>query len=58
MKKNSKEARAEYRAARRALNALAEIERKAGIGHETDAYLAANDRVIRAERHVSPWLRF
>jgi hypothetical protein len=52
---SSKAARRELREARRALEELAGMERKAGIEDETNAYWAANERVIEAEKRVS-WL--
>ncbi len=45
-----------YRDARRELDRVDRADRKAGRRDETDAYLAANDRVIDAEKGV-PWWR-
>lgn len=58
MEKNSAAAREEYRAARAALDELAEAERRAGVKDETNEHLVANQRVIDAEVFVSWWLRF
>lgn len=47
---------AKYKAARAELERAGEADRKAGRHEETDAYLAANSAVIKAEKHV-PWWR-
>jgi hypothetical protein len=57
MTKNDAAAKAEMKAARRALDENAARERKAGIRHETDEYLALNSRVVEAEKNVSWWRR-
>lgn len=57
MAKNDAAARQEMKAARRALDELAERDSKAGIRDETPEYLAANRRVIDAEKNVSWWRR-
>lgn len=51
-KKDSPEARQEYKTARRDLERVSQRDRR-----ETDAYLRANDRVIQAERNISWWRR-
>jgi len=52
MSEKTRKARAAYRAARR------ELERvSSGIAEETDEYLDANARVIRAERRLPWWKR-
>lgn len=50
-------AKAEMKAARRNLDDIAEQAKRTGNREETPEYLAANRRVIDAERHVSWWQR-
>jgi hypothetical protein len=57
MAKNDKAAKAEMKAARRALDELADRDRRARIREETPEYWAANQRVIDAEKNVSWWRR-
>lgn len=56
MAKNDAAAKAEMKAARRALDDLDARERRAKVKDETPEYWAANDRVIEAEQNVS-WYR-
>jgi len=48
--KGSKEARKEYKNARANLNRVSRRDKS-----ETDAYLVANKRVIKAEKNVKWW---
>ncbi len=57
MAKSSKDARRELKDAREELERVARADRKAGHKEETDAYLAANQRVIDAEQRVPWWQR-
>lgn len=57
MAKNDKAAKAEMKAARRQLDAVAERDKRTGNRDETSEYLAANSRVIEAEKNVSWWRR-
>lgn len=57
MAKDDAAAKQEMKDARRALDNLAERDIKAGIRDETPEYLAANRRVIDAEKNVSWWRR-
>ena len=52
MSEKTRKARAAYRAARRQLAIVSERDRE-----ETDAYLDANARVIRAEKRLPWWKR-
>ena len=56
MAKDKKTAIAEHKAARRALDAIAERDKRTGNREETPEYLAANRRVIETEKNV-PWYR-
>lgn len=56
MAKNSPAAKREMRAAREELDGIADRDRRTGNHEETPEYLAANDRVIAAEKNVS-WYR-
>ena len=58
MAKNDAAAKREMKDARRTLDELAERDIRAGIRDETPEYLAANRRVIEAEKNVSWWRRW
>ncbi|MGW7688863.1 hypothetical protein ACWGMA_08205 [Streptomyces asiaticus] len=53
----TKQARAAHREARQELAELSDRERRAGIRDETDEFLAANSRVIDAEKKLPKWRR-
>lgn len=56
MAKDKKAAVAEWKAAKRDLDAIADRDRRAGNRDETPEYLAANDRADKAFREL-PWWR-
>lgn len=56
-RKNTPEAIAAHREAKRALRANQRAEIAAGITKETDTFVELNDRVLETEQHVSWWRR-
>ncbi|MGW4075978.1 hypothetical protein ACWELB_21115 [Streptomyces asiaticus] len=53
----TKQARAAHRQARQELAELSDRDRRAGIHEETDEFLAANSKVIDAEKKLPKWRR-
>lgn len=56
MPKDNKAAVAEWKAAKKALDAIAERDKRTGNREETPEYLAANSRADKAFRDL-PWWR-